>query len=153
MPARVRVYDSAIQGLFTPGGDAHDEARDITRKIETSAIRRALKFARSGEIARSHYRTVRTTTLGVRGTVGNRSDHAYFKHKGTQGPIRSNRGTITDSKGRRQRAKMRLRRGNGYPSMLRASVSGQRGDPWLRKAANGVLWRYGVQVTDADVEF
>ena len=74
---RVNVYNSALTGLFKPGGSANKEASQISVKIEARAVAKAVKFSRTGEIARSHRRNVVPSGIyGVRAYVYNTAPHA-----------------------------------------------------------------------------
>jgi hypothetical protein len=152
---RVQVYNSQIHGMFLPGGEVNREATDITREVEVRAVAKATAFARSGEIARSHRRSVVPSgpLYGTRGYVENDAPHALYKHRGTTVGmrIRSSRGTTVDRRGHARPAAMQLRPGNGYGYLLRSEVSGYSPDkvePWLLDAANEVLLRYGVRARD-----
>lgn len=152
MPYRVRVYNSAIHGLFLPGGAVNAEARDITLETQARAIGKALRFASTGEIARSHRRLVVPSgpLYGTRGYVYNTADHALIKHRGvTQGQIIHSRRPV-DRRGAVP-GKLRLRPGNGYGFIYRVAVSGYHpgsAEPWLLDAANEVLLRYGTRAFD-----
>ena len=155
--ARVRVFDSRIQGMFLPGGQVNDEASDLTRAVLARAIAKAGLFTRSGEILRSHRRSVTPTGLyGTFGQVENTARHAAWKHGGTAnngtGYIYAKGFVPRTGKGPfgNRRKNLKLAAGNGYPVLYRSRVQGQVGDPWLRDAANEVLLPYGVQVTDED---
>lgn len=140
---RVQVYRPQIQGMFLPGGEVNEEATKITTEVLVDAVARSVRFSRSGDIASSHRRSVVPSGIyGTRGYVENTSDHAIYKHEGTQGPIYPKR-----------RNYLQLPAFGGYPAIRAESVSGQTGEPWLRDAANDVLSRYGVRVTGADVAF
>ncbi len=149
---RVRVYNSMIHGLFTPGGQVTDEAKSITRKTEARAVAKALRFARTGEIARSHRRLVVPSgpRYGTRGYVYNTADHALLKHRGvTEGTVITSRRPV-DRRGAVP-GKLRLRPGNGRGYLYRAKVSGYHpgsAEPWLLDAANEVLLRYGTRAFD-----
>jgi hypothetical protein len=153
---RVRVYNSQIQSLFLPGVEnVHSEASQITRLVELDAMERAP--VRSGHLRASHRRAVTPTGMyGVFGQVENTASYAGWVHDGTLDK------EIVPKRGKY----MRLRPGNGYPYPVARSsgvrggtsvrwvgrfakrVRGQAEQPWLLEAANAVLWRYGVQVTD-----
>jgi hypothetical protein len=149
---RVQVFNSQIYGMFLPGGEVNREASHIARATETRAIAKALRFARTGEIARSHrIAVIPSGVYGTRSYVENSSSHALYKHRGTtEGMvIRSTR--PVDSRGRGP-GKMRLRPGNGFGYLFRAEVSGYHpgsAEPWLLDAANEVLLHYGVRAHDS----
>jgi hypothetical protein len=149
---RVQVYNSQIHAMFLPGGEVNKETTDITTKIKERAVIKANRFSRTGEIARSHRRSVVPSGIyGVRGYVENFSDHALYKHNGTtEGTFIYSRRAV-DSRGHFG-GKMRLRPGNGYGYLYRAVVSGYhsgKAEPWLLDAANEVLLRYGVRAVDS----
>lgn len=154
MAHRVQVYNSAIHGLFLPGGGVNDEASDITKNIVARAVVKAMRFSRTGTIERSHKRNVVPTgQYGTLGYVSNTAPHAAIKHQGlTEGmTIRSRR--PVDRIGRPP-GQLKLRAGNGYGVIFRRQVSGYHpgsAEPWLRDAANDVLLRYGVQAVDSPV--
>jgi hypothetical protein len=143
---RVKVYESAIQGLFDPGGGAWDEARDIADLTMVAAIGRAAAFSPSpqvsdggGRIIDSHRRSIIPNgPFNARSYVENSSAHAVYKHEGTEDVITAG-GRL-----------MHIRAGAWGPRQA-YSVSGQAGDPWLLDAANEVLSRYGVRVESIDI--
>jgi hypothetical protein len=135
--ARVRVYDSRIAGEFIPGGDAWDFTKKVTREIETESIVEASTFSRSGAILRSHRKNyIPNKKYGCRGFVSNTADHALYKHEGTRGPITAHGGDM-----------LKLSPGRGFTTGYARAVAGQRGDPWIGRAARTVLSRYGVAYT------
>lgn len=147
---RVQVYNSNIASMFLGGGEVNREATQITLLILTGAVARASAFSRSGHLAASHRRAVVPSGIyGTRGYVENTASYAKYKHEGTHGPIVSTRGFSSSTKGNYE-AKMRLKPWGSYPAIFRREVKGQTGDPWLRNAANDVLLRYGVYVSQSE---
>lgn len=146
--AKVQVSNPAIQSLFRTGGDVREESKKIQRAVIRRAVARAPK--RTGRLSQSHYSggPIDTGLYGIRASVGNVAPYAGFVSGGTFAPIRSRR--PVDKRGRPPGKMGPLPPGPGGSIVWAVEVSGQDPNPWLRKAANDVLLRYGVQVYDSD---
>lgn len=146
--AKVQVYNPAIQSLFRPGGEVREEAKKIQSEVLARARIRAPK--RTGKLANSHAKggPIDTGLYGVRASVGNVARYAEYVHGGTYGPIRSRR--PVDRRGRPPGKMGPAAPYGGFTNRYFTEVSGQEPNPWLRRAANDVLLRYGVQVYDSD---
>lgn len=134
---KVNVYDARIDALFNTGEPAGRDAVTTTELIKAEAIRKSPK--RTTELARSHYSSyLRNGRFLGRGFVGNTAEHSLWVHGGTIGPIRPTTSDFMPV----PRFKGGPAKRHGAPaSMLRprASVSGQRANPWILRAADTVL--------------
>lgn len=150
--SRVTVYEPEIASLFQSGGQVNTEASKITALTKAGAIAMA-PVGKSGRLKEAHRsRVVPSGRYGVRGYVENNSSHAHFVHDGTTGPIRSTRGSSSRWMGGGAMLgplpfTSRYSRGAKAKPIFAPSVKGQDANPWLRRAAQAVLLRYGVAVT------
>lgn len=144
---KVRVYDSQIQALFLRGEKLSLDGQDLQRLIITRATTIALNrfqkasgSTKSEHLARSHRGAGWIHAGPYRGQimVENTASYAWYVHQG-HGP----------SFGRPYLAIPRVdlpyfqgTRGKVYLKMVR----GQRPSPWLEKAAEGALRRYGAKI-------
>lgn len=134
--ARVVVFDANIASLFNPGNDVGIEARkqynQIMRVADTIA---PVGMPRAGQIPirgahRARY-VPRSSSMSARYYVENLSGHALFVHNGTTGPIYP-------------LYSRRLKVVLPGKTLIRHSVKGQNANPWITRAADAVLLKYGI---------
>lgn len=132
---RVKVYDTRIESLFLPGGDAWELDKRITSRTRSLAI--ATAPSRTGVLKSSHYsNVVKPQPLMCLGYVGNRAEHAGFVHGGTTGPIRA---------GSTRYLAIRPAPKSWFPHVfLLREVSGQSANPWIKRAQEQVLLAEGL---------
>ena len=149
--ARVTIYDTALDAMFAPGGDVWGWLiNEVSRAHLAAALAEVPK--RSGELARQHNVSVTPYRRGLRYSLGNYADYAAFVHYGTDGPIVAN-GTRTvqrrwgayDPHERANRLLV-LPPGGGYPHKIwTREVRGQAANPWIERAAEIALGKYGYR--------
>lgn len=133
-PVRVTIYDTAVDGLFRPGG----QAWNWLGLLGTEHLNLAIAFApaRSGHLKSSHYPAPIMTSYtsggqrGSRYTIRNDADYALYVHEGTNGPI-----TASGENG----LWVPVFRGIPYPRHSRPSVRGQAANPWITRAGEVAL--------------
>lgn len=138
MAYRVKVFEVDINGLFNPAGGVGIEARKqytAIKAVATAIAPLGHQRANQKHLKTSHRSRYvpKSFTRTARYYVENTADHALFVHQGTTGPIYP-----------RGNKKLKLDLASGYS--FRNSVQGQKANPWIRRAANTVLSRYGVRV-------
>jgi hypothetical protein len=142
---KVTVYDSRISGLFDPGGDANEFARDINRDTLYLAMLYVPK--RSMELANSHKNlgVLKSGRYNVRGTVAADARHAVWVHEGTIGtriiPLHSFAMPIPFTA-----SDLPVRQGGRRiflvgPAFRKKSVAGQEAYPWLDMAGQQAVRR------------
>lgn len=131
---KVVVYDIEISALFDAMGEVGKPMTRLQREVFMEAI--AMAPARSGAIKRGHVNrgARKAGPYRIRGHIENHADHAEYVHEGTSGPIFPTGGA----------AEFRLPPGGGYGWRRAESVSGQRANPWMMRAARTVLSRNGL---------
>lgn len=137
MPVRIVVHDQAITDLVE-FGPVRDFTQEVARKIRDNAIEKAARFSRTGALAASHHYRTRARVRSVVGTVYNDSDHAIFVHEGTRSPI------VPNPRPTRTGRPPSLRFVSRGELWFKREVSGQRANPWLRRAMVDVLAEEGV---------
>lgn len=136
---RVTIYDRNIDRLFLPGGDVWDWMRDVGAEHLRMALVEVPR--RSGSLASKH--NLALTPYGKRGvrySVGNYADHAYWVHEGTTGPITTGGGFWDDG---RRAFLGPMAPWMGRNTLFATSVSGQEANPWIARAGDIVLAKYG----------
>lgn len=128
---RVTIYDRNLDRLFLPGGDAWDWMERVGREHVSMAIIEAPK--RTMNLARQHNLALTPYRRGVRYSVGNYADYAEYVHGGTIGPILPHGGDWLGP----------LAPWGVYPGGYIREASGQRANPWIERAADIVLAKYG----------
>lgn len=136
---RVTIYDRNIDRLFLGGGDVWDWMERVGREHLMMALvevpRRTGSLAAAHNLALTPYKK-----RGVRYSVGNYADHADYVHGGTTGPIVAGTGFWDDG----SIAYMGpMAPWMGHNARYARSVSGQDANPWLSRAADIVLAKYG----------
>lgn len=142
MPTNVRVtvYDTQVERLFLPGGDAWDWLMRVGHEHTQMAIIESP--SRTGYLRTQH--NLSLTPVGrynVRYSVGNWADYAVYVHEGTTGPIVS---TGWDD-GSPAFLAIRPMPHSRFPvTKYLRSVSGQEANPWIARAGGIVLAKYGM---------
>lgn len=143
---RVTIYDSQIAAFFLPGGDTWNWMQRVGfEHMQMAAIEAP---SRTNRLRSLH--NLALTPVGrnqCRYSVGNYADYAAYVHEGTTGPITS---TGWDD-GSPAFMAIRPAPSSRFPNggYLR-EVSGQTANPWLSRAGNIVLAKYGLKgPTDA----
>ena len=83
MATKVKVYPTAMQSMFAPGGDIYKFAGDVRDDVRTAA-RRGIHNRTRG-LWRSITAERHTLPLGVKFSVGSYSPYALFVEEGTAG--------------------------------------------------------------------
>jgi hypothetical protein len=137
MPTTKRVYvrNEEISALFGATGEIGLLNRVLMDRIVV--IARIEAPARTGELKAAHRNggALKVGRYRNIGTVYNDSPHAAFVHDGTYGPIVPKHST-----------RLSLPAYGTHSHKSLKSVSGQRANPWMTRAANTVLSTYGVHV-------
>lgn len=128
---RVTIYDRNLDRLFLPGGDAWDWMERVGREHISMAIIEAPR--RSGNLARQHNLALTPYRRGVRYSVGNYAEYAEYVHGGTFGPIVALGGGFMGP----------LSPWGVHGTAYVREVSGQTANPWIARAADIVLAKYG----------
>lgn len=145
-PYRVKVYDSVIASLFSPGQPVWNEGVKITEEMRQQARRDSPK--RSGVLYGSHYKNLlRSGRYGIRGYVGNAAPHALWVHEGTG---KDTGGRIYPAVAEAMIVPKRRNipryvsgtKPNWNTHFPAYSVRGQDANPWLLVASEKVLARY-----------
>jgi hypothetical protein len=142
---RVKVYDSQIASLFSPGQPAWEEHRKLMEKIRrrSRAIAPRRGAGRGRQIYASHYvNMIRQGRYGARGYVGNTAPHAAWVHDGVKGRIRPTRGPDSRLVVPKIRGSYRFTGTLSKAFYPAKSVAGQRANPWMSRAARQVLASY-----------
>lgn len=140
------IYYQNIDGLFSAGQPAHQFLTKRNREVKVRAAQLAPK--RTGNLARS------VRNVGVRkngpyratGQISADADYAFFVHDGTRGPITARGGGVMILRTPHPRG---IGGKGGTGGFGVRSVRGQRANPFLLRAAQQVMSRYGVLVTRA----
>jgi hypothetical protein len=164
MPTEVRVtiYDRNIDAMFMPGGDTWRWLEGVGREHMAMALvevpRRTNQLAASHNLALTPYKR-----RGVRYSVGNYARHAYWVHEGTDTPIVARHGFTDGGAPKPSRFKSGRVTGmytpgglpmlhlkpwgiHGYKSVY--AVRGQEANPWIARAAEFALAKYGYVGND-----
>lgn len=132
---RVTIYDTMVDSLFLPGGDAWDWMERVGRQHLQMSLVEVPR--RTGFLASQH--NLALTPVGrrnVRYTVGNYAEHSQWVHQGTTGPIMSPNGKLH----------IRAMPHSWFPTgAYLNAVRGQTANPWIERAGGIVLARYGVR--------
>lgn len=156
---RVTIYDRNIDRLFLAGGDVWD----WMQRTGTEHLMMALVEApmRTGALRRAHNLALTPyKKRGVRYTVGNYAEHSFWVHEGTDTPIvpmhafSTAVGAATRPIPDRDFGGMSLRDRQGFPLLAlrpwgrygriyKYAVRGQQANPWIARAADLVLSKYG----------
>lgn len=136
---RVRVFETRIDSLFAPSGDAWKFGTKVRQEILEASRLKAPK--RTGELAKGMFDggQLKSGMFGCRGYVGNNVPHALWVHEGTK--------TIYARPGHAMKVPRRpsykpgsqLSSNYTYPAK---SVRGQKANPWIDEAAKAVLSKY-----------
>lgn len=128
----VKIYYNEISGLYKRGGPGGGWIYRVSSQMVAASRVEAPK--RTGGLARAH-------SLN-RGRVGNQymqtyhiqnsAEHALWVHEGTHGPILPDGNFLF------------LPAGYGHKASRQRSVKGQKANPWLERACQGVAARYGA---------
>jgi hypothetical protein len=137
---RFTTDHAAIESIFHAGGSVYKKARELAIETKNDAVAIVLReHNRTGDLASQHGWTV--TNAGparCRFTVHNDARHAIFVHGGTAEMITSTRPF----------GHMMVRPSpHSYFSTETPMpmVRGQKGDPWMERAMNGVLLLNGIR--------
>lgn len=144
MVTKVTVYDTAVDGLFRPGGDAWH----WLALVGTEHLNLAIAFApsRSGVLKASHYPVAIMTPYrtvggrqGSRYTVRNDAPYAAYVHEGTldKAPIVGDVKEVNGEVGTWM--SVPVMRGVGGRRFWTQSVAGQKANPWIERAAEVAL--------------
>lgn len=133
---RVHMNNGALSAETSPGGNLYQYVARLDRLVYQFAVADAP--ARSGQLKASH------VNAGVRkvgrykaqGSINNTAEHALWVHDGTTGPIHARRGPYLSVPQRRGSTRR----------VLRLTVSGQRGNPWLFRAGQKAAAIMGGEV-------
>lgn len=137
--ARVTIYDANIDRLFLGGGDVWDAMERIGREHLGMALIEAP--VRTGELRSLHNLALTPyKKRGVRYTVGNYAEHALFVHGGTRPIITAGNGFWDDG---RIAFLGPMAPWMGRDALYAPWVSGQEANPWIARAADIVLAKYG----------
>lgn len=124
---------TAIQRMFSPGGDINTHAARWEREIRILAVIRSPH--RTGNLAARHQSNHPTAFQHVYANVWNDAPYSKFVHDGTTGPIHGRRGWMG----------VRPFPHSWYTETTpRHTVRGQRAKPWLLNSMRDVLARHGV---------
>lgn len=128
---RVTIYDRNLDLLFLPGGDAWNWMERVGRQHLAMALIEVPR--RTGGLAAQHNLALTPYKRGVRYTVGNYADHSEYVHQGTIGPIVATGGGFMGP----------LAPWGPYPGGYIPKASGQSANPWIARAADIALAKYG----------
>lgn len=136
---RVTVFETRIQSLFEPSGDAWDFGTKV--RAEILAATRAAAPKRTGELARGMFDggQLKSGRYGCRGYVGNNVEHALWVHEGTKRIIAPGGAFMKVPRRKSYLPGSSLPSAYTYPAKM---VEGQRANPWIDRAAQAVLSKY-----------